>query len=51
MRQLPAVSPTLAQQVWDGMINPVHVGAPRKSAAIIPFVNKNPHQRASYWLG
>jgi hypothetical protein len=22
MRQLPAVSPTLAQQVWEGMSNP-----------------------------
>ena len=24
--------------------------AKKKAAAIIPFVNKNPHQRASYWL-
>ena len=37
---LPAVSPPLARCVWEGMSNPVPVGSPRKSAAIIPFVNK-----------
>ena len=40
----------LVRCVWEGMSNPVPVGSPRKSAAISPFVNKNPHQR-SYWLG
>src|SRR5436190_9989250 len=38
--QLPAVSPALARSVWEGMSNPVPVGSPRKSAAIIPFLNK-----------
>ena len=38
--QLPAVDPPLAWCVWEGMSNPVPVGSPRKSAAIIPFANK-----------
>jgi hypothetical protein len=36
--QFPAVSPPLARCVWEDMSNPVPVGSPRKSAAIIPFV-------------
>src|SRR6266576_2674130 len=31
---------TLLAAVWEGMSNPVPVRSPRKSAAIIPFVNK-----------
>src|SRR5207248_2894309 len=38
--KLPAVSPPLARCVWEGMSNSVPVGSPRKSAAIILFVNK-----------
>jgi hypothetical protein len=33
-------SPPLARCVWEGMSNPVPVGSSRKSAAIIPFINK-----------
>jgi hypothetical protein len=51
MRQLPAVSPTLAQQVWEGMSNPSTRRVAQKIRGNHSLRKQNPHQRASYGLG